>query len=48
MIGDLYLFIRKLFNQTFCIHNYKHKIVECGMQQFTYKVCDKCKREIWR
>lgn len=48
MIGDIILYLRTLFKQTFCIHDYKYKSMEIGIQMFTSRKCTKCKREKWR
>ena len=42
MIGDLYLFIRKLFNQTFCIHNYKPDRIGIITNLNNKRICSKC------
>lgn len=40
MIGDIYIFIKKFFKQTFCIHEYFRKSIDIP----TWRVCKKCGR----
>lgn len=42
MIGDLILWIKQFFKETFCIHDYKnHYIHQIGT---SYEKCTKCGR----
>lgn len=40
MIGDIYLFIRQFFKQTFCIHEYTYRRI----YDYSYRECNKCGR----
>ena len=40
MIGDIYLFIKHFWKETFCIHEYYRKSIDIS----SWKVCKKCGR----
>ncbi len=47
MIGDLILWIKKVWKQQTCVHDYKIHYDKTGLGRFDHYECDKCDKWKW-
>lgn len=47
MIGDLILWIKKVWKQETCVHDYKFEFDRTGLGKFDHHECNKCGKWKW-
>ncbi len=48
MIGDLILWMKKVWKQQTCVHDYKIHYDKTGLGRFDHYECDKCDKWKWQ